>query len=228
MAGYCAKCGTKLRDGARFCPSCGATARQPSAPEQPATPPAAAPSTPAAAGPAAVAPSPFAAATSVAGTAGTIAAMGGSLTALPWQTIAAGEAPDVAGIVAAGSPLVQSAVRASIRQPAIALLVTSVLDLACALISGQPAALRMVGIRVGLSLVTAVLGMIAGSKPGPMRVVTGCFSIGSALVSTVSLGISVVAAATNPANLLPLLPTVVAQVSQLVMLVKTTIVSLKR
>ena len=152
--------------------------------------------------------------------------LGGALS-LPWQTFHTGQTPDVRSLVAAGAPLAQRAVVSSLRQPAIALLITAVLDLAIALISGQPAALQMAGLRAVLGIGTAVLGMVAGNKAGPLRKITGFASAGTGLVQLVSVLVTAVSGVMSPVRLLALVPSVISQLASLVMLAKTSITALR-
>jgi hypothetical protein len=147
---------------------------------------------------------------------------------LPWQTIVAGETPDVRRLVAAGAPLAQRAALASLRRPAIALLVTTLLDVFVALISPRPGAVTLVALRAVMGVGTAVLGMVVGRKAGALRQVTGAASILTGLVQTGSVLFTTFSAAISPAGLLGLIPTIVCQASSLVMLVKTAVVSLRR
>ncbi|HEY5275537.1 MAG TPA: zinc ribbon domain-containing protein [Coriobacteriia bacterium] len=213
-AAFCMKCGSPLEPGARFCMKCGAS-----------TPDAV---TAAGAGSGARAgASPAVIARQAMSVGGTVASMGGVLS-LPWQTIVAGETPDMRRLIAAGAPIAQRAVLASLRRPAIALLVTTLLDLAVALVTAQPGALKLVGLRAAMGVGTAVLGMIVGNKAGPLRQVTGAASMLTGLVQTGSMLFTAFSAAISPAGLLGLVPSIVSQASSLVMLVKTAIVSLKR
>jgi hypothetical protein len=211
---FCTRCGAPLRPGRAFCIKCGAPAR--TQPLAAAAPPAeahtiSAPNLAAAGGMAS-------AAMSVAGVAG----------AMPWQTIATGEPFDIERFLAAGAmPAAQAAVRASLRTPAIAMLVTSALDLAVALISGQPAALKMVGLRFGMAAVTSVFAMVAGSKAGGLRKVAGVSSMLTGLVQLGSMLYTSFSAIANPATSLMLVPSVISQLSTLVMSVKTAIVGLR-
>ena len=213
-AAFCMKCGSPLEPGARFCMKCGTP-----------TPDA---GTGAEAGPGApVGASPVVIARQAMRVGGTVASMGGVLS-LPWQTIVAGETPDVRRLVAAGAPIAQRAVLASLKRPALALLVTTLLDLAVALVTARPGALKLVGLRAAMGVGTAVLGMIVGSKAGPLRQLTGAASMLTGLVQTGSMLFTAFSAAISPVGLLGLVPSIVSQASSLVMLVKTAIVSFSR
>ncbi len=213
MAGYCTSCGSALRDNAAFCSVCGAAARKaPVANAGPDAPP-----------PRGITP----ASASIAGTVATISSMSGAVAALPWQTITTGEPVNVRAMLSAGSPLLQSAIRSSIRRPAIALLLTSLLDLAVALLSGQPAALRMVGIRVGMAAATSVVGIMAAGRGGALLKVTGWMSVLSAVVGLVSLLVTLWVGLANPVSILPLLPSLVSQAASLFLLLKTALIGLR-
>lgn len=214
-AGFCMKCGTPLDPAAAFCMRCGAPRADVARRAGSAT------------GGPTVAANPALIARQAMSTAGTAASMGGML-ALPWQTIVAGESPDIRSLVSAGAPIAQRVVMASLRRPAIALLVTTLLDLTVALISGRPGALWMVGLRIAMGVGTAALGMIVGSKGGVLRKITGVASIVTGLVQTGSLLFTAFSGAISPAGLLGLIPSILTQASSLVMLVKTAIVSLTR
>ena len=225
QATFCMKCGNPLDPEARFCRRCGAPRADVVQLGATATPAGAA-GEPAAAIPTAGA-SPAIVARQVMSTAGTVASMGGLLS-LPWQTIVVGESPDIRRLVSAGAPIAQRAVVASLKRPALALLVTTLLDLTVALISGRPGALWMVGLRTAMGVGTAVLGMIVGSKGGALRQFTGAASIATGLVQTGSLLLTAFSAAISPVGVLGLIPSILTQASSLVMLVKTAMVSLKR
>lgn len=216
---FCTKCGGALRPSATFCTRCGA----PVVVTEPLPQAAGAEGAPVA-GPQQ---SWAAQATSVAGqvqgmyaTANTAAGLAMSL---PWQTIAGNEPFDPKGFALAVAPAAQQAVRASLRRPAAALAITSALDLAVAYISGQPAAMQMALVRFGVAALTALLGMLAGSRGGPLAKLTGASSVVTALVQLVSFARTAFAGLSAPATLLPLLPSFVSQVSALVMAVKTAI-----
>ena len=220
-ATFCMKCGEPLEHGARFCMKCG----NPVVELAPAGDSSAAMPDPTA-GPSRAA-SAAIIARRTASIGGTAASMTGMLS-LPWQTIVAGETPDISRLVSAGAPIAQRVVIASLRRPAIALLVTTLLDVFVALISPRPGSLTLVALRAAMGLGTAVLGMIVGRKSGALRQVTGAASVLTGLVQTGSVLFTTFSAAVSPAGLLGLIPTIVCQASSLVMLVKTAIVSLRR
>lgn len=118
--------------------------------------------------------------------------------------------------------------RASLRRPAVALFVTTLLDLAVALVSAQPAAVKMVAVRAVMGLGTSLLGIIAGNKAGPLRKLTGAVGAVTGVVQTISALLTAVAAATTPGSLLTILPSVVSQLSSLAVLVKTSVVGLRK
>jgi hypothetical protein len=233
LASFCTKCGGPLDPAMRFCANCGAPRVDVTyvgtgavAGTGAATAPAGAPGAPGAQGVPA-APAPAVVALRAASVAGTVASMSGVLT-LPWQTIVAGEAPDVRRLVTAGAPIAQRAVMASLRRPALALLVTTTLDLVVALLSAQPGGLGLVVLRASMGAGTAVLGVIVGRTAGPLRKVTGAASFLTGLVQTGSMVLTAISAASSPGGLLGLVPSIVSQGSSLVMLVKTAVVSLRR
>jgi len=230
LASFCTKCGGPLDPAVRFCANCGAPRVDVTYVGTGAVAGTGAASAPAGAPGAQgvyAAPAPAVIALRAAGVAGTVASMSGVLT-LPWQTIVAGEAPDVRRLVAAGAPIAQRAVMASLRRPALALLVTTTLDVVVALVSAQPGGLGLVVLRASMGAGTAVLGVIVGRKAGPLRKVTGAASFLTGLVQTGSMVFTAISAASSPGGLLGLVPSIVSQGSSLVMLVKTAAVSLRR
>jgi hypothetical protein len=153
--------------------------------------------------------------------------MSGAL-ALPWQTFYTGQTPDTRALIAAGAPVAQRVVATTLRRPALALLVTTLLDATVAVLTGRPGAMWMIGLRVGMGLVTAVLGMAAGAKLGKMRQLTGIASTATGFVQIGSVLMTAFSGVVSPLRLLGLVPSIVAQLSSLVLLVKTAAVSLKR
>ncbi len=218
-ATYCTSCGNALPDGARFCVKCGAPRP---APRAASAAPAATPAPTHGAAP--IAADALGMARQAAGTAGTVASVAGGLS-LPWQTITAGQTPDLRALIAAGAPLAQRAVLASLRRPAIALLVTTALDVTVALVTQQPGAMRTVWLRAAMGVATAVLGLIAGSKAGPLRQATGIASALTGVVQTGAMLVTLFSSALSPVRLLGTVPALISQASSLTMLVKTALVS---
>lgn len=233
-AAFCMKCGSPLDPAVRFCAKCGAPSAEvvyPGAGTAPAVGRAPGAGGPASGAPGAGGPAaglgPVVTARRAVSAAGTVASMSGVLS-LPWQTIVAGEAPDLGRLVAAGAPIAQRAVIASLRRPALALLATTLLDVVVSLVTARPGGLWLVAIRASMGAGTAVLGIVAGRKAGPLRKVTGAASFITGLVQTGSMIFTASSAASSPAGLVGLIPSIVSQASSLVMLVKTTVVSLTR
>jgi hypothetical protein len=225
QATFCIKCGSPLDPAAHFCTKCGTPRADVGQADEAAD--FGAPVTAGSGGGPTFAANPAAIARQVASAAGMATSMAGAVS-LPWQTIVAGETPDIQKLVVAGAPIAQGAVRASLRRPAIALLVTTLLDVAVALVSGQPAALKLVGLRAAMGVGTAVLGMVVGSKAGRLRQLTGFASALTGLVQTGSILFMMFSRASSPTGWLGLVPSLVTQLSALAMMVKTAVVSLKR
>ena len=246
---FCMQCGAPVAPGSGFCMQCGAHVLGPDAPVAGAL----GTGSPDAAAGVVAQPVPSNSAGSalqgaaaaygqVARYGGLAMGAGGLATALPWHTVAGHPQPlDISRLISSGTPAAQAAVRATVRRPAIALLVTSVLDLGVALLSGQPAALRLVGVRFAMAAITAVLGIAASRKTGGkagaspaatgarsgLRKATGVFSIATGVVQLGSMLWTSVSGIAHPASLLMLVPSIISQVSALVMSVKTAIVGLK-
>jgi hypothetical protein len=216
QAMFCIKCGSPLDPAARFCMKCGMPRADVGSADGGSR-----------GGDPAFAANPAVIARQAASAAGMATSMAGAVS-LPWQTIVAGETPDIRRLVVAGAPIAQGAVRSSLRSPAIALLVTTLLDVAVALVAGQPAALKLVGLRAAMGIGTAVLGMVVGSRAGRLRQLTGLASALTGLVQTGSILFMMFSSAVSPTGLLGLVPSLVTQLSALVMMVKTAAVSLKR
>jgi hypothetical protein len=224
---FCIGCGAPLDPAARFCTKCGTPRADVGTGHDSAGSAAVEAAGTAGGGGPAFAANPAVMARQAASAAGMASSMAGAVS-LPWQTIVAGETPDIRKLVVAGAPIAQGAVRASLRRPAIALLVTTLLDVAVALVSGQPAALKLVGLRAAMGVGTAVLGMVVGSRAGRLRQLTGFASALTGLVQTGSILFMMFSRASGPTGWLGLVPSLVTQLSALAMMVKTAVVSLKR
>lgn len=220
---YCTSCGQPLKSGASFCSRCGAKVRSDAV-------------APAANARTAAAPTSLAETVrrtqQMVGTTASIAGVAGSVGALGWQTVVKGERPDLSQFLARGvAPVAQQVVRRSIRRPAVALIVTTLLDAFVAWVTGQPAALTASGLRLASGLGTGLLGMITGKRGGVLRAITG---IGS-LVTTALQGYNAVAlllaAVGRGTSLLSLIPSIVSTASVIfvgVRLAITTFRSLRR
>jgi hypothetical protein len=146
----------------------------------------------------------------------------------PWSAVVGGQA-DVGQLAKRWVPtLVAALPRPSLRVPALSLLFSVSLDLFAAFISGQPAALQMAGIRALLGIATALLGLLAGRRGGFLRYATTAMSAVTSLVMLTSLGRVLLAAPSNPAGWLPLIPTIVCQIASMVALVKTIMLAVKK
>lgn len=207
-APFCGHCGRPFADGAAFCGACGRPrgtlpqdAPRPAPPAAPARPPAAPALAPAASG---------------------------LVGALPWQTVLAGQRPDVGAFLArAGASAASAAVRASLRRPAVALVVTTALDLAVAALAG-PAALQAAWPRALAGLVTSGLGIAAGSRGGWVRTLAGLAGVVATLAGLGSVGSALLAAADAGADPVTLLPQLVTMASSLVVAARTATLALRR
>jgi len=209
---FCTKCGTPLAAGARFCTKCGAPA-----PEAAAQPPATPHPTSVAA--------TLATARTAASYAGTVASVGG----LGWQTVVKGQPPDMAQFLTrAGVPVAQQVVRRSIRRPAVALIITTLLDTFVAWISGQPAALAAAGMRLAMGVGTGVLGMFVGKRGGFFRVVVGIGSVITTALQGYNAVVMLLAAIARQAPLLQLIPSIVSTASVIFVAVRMAITTFRR
>jgi hypothetical protein len=220
---FCNQCGTPFVEAAAFCSKCGAS--RPAITAASTAPPGgavASTATPAAA-------ATFAAPVFSAATIGGLAGAGALATALPWQTIVAGETPDLrAMLAAAASPAARSVVQASLRSPGVSLAVTTTLDLVVAGLSGGAGALTAALPRAVAGGVSALLAIVTGRKGGAMRTVTGIVSLVTALVQAGSLLVTLIGGLLGGASLLTVAPMALATGSALTMAVKTASVALRR
>lgn len=228
-SGFCTKCGTPFKGQGQFCTSCGATRSQGAqgagsvTPAPVASAPAPTP-TPTAAPVASVAST-----ASVASFAGAVAGTASMAAGLPWQTIVAGQTPDLSAMLSrAAMPAAQKVVRRSLRRPGLSMAATTVLDLFVAGISGGPVALAAAVPRALGGGLTSLLSMITGTKGGALRGLTGAVSLITALVQVVSLGGTLIGGFADGAPLLSLLPMAIAMGSALIMALKTASVALRR
>lgn len=217
---FCTSCGSAFTGSESYCTACGASrgeARAASASVAPA------PTLTQQAGHAAgTARQTYGAVTQMAGAAGMAAA-------LPWQTIVAGETPDLRGMLSrVAMPGARTLVQRSLKKPGLAMAVTTALDLVVAGLSGGGSALVGALPRVLAGGATALLSLVTGSKGGTLRSVTGFVSLGTALVQVVSLGITLIGAVRTGMPALSMLSMAVAMTSALTMAMKTASVALRR
>lgn len=219
-ARFCTKCGTPLAGGARFCTKCGAPTPK-GAVQAPAAPPPDAAGSP---HPTSVA-ATIATARTAASYAGTVASVGG----LGWQTVVKGQSPDMAQFLTrAGVPVAQQVVRRSIRRPAVALIITTLLDTFIAWISGQPAALAAAGMRLAMGVGTGVLGMFVGKRGGFFRIVVGIGSVVTTALQGYNAAVMLLSAIARQAPLLQLIPSIVSTASVIFVAVRMAITTFKR
>jgi hypothetical protein len=209
---YCTSCGTKIAPNDRFCTGCGAP-RQASA--------------------AAQAPTFAQQAGQTARTArqayGAVAQVAGMTAGLPWQTIVAGETPDLRAMLSrVAVPGARTLVQRSLKKPGLAMAVTTGLDLLVAGLSGGGSALVGALPRVLAGGTTALLSLITGSKGGALRGLTGVVSLITALIQVVSLGVTLIGGVRSGMPILSMLSMAVAMASALTMAVKTASVALRR
>lgn len=217
---FCTSCGSAFTGSESYCTACGAPrgeARTASATA------AAAPTLVQQAGHAAgTARHAYGAVAQVAGAAGMAAS-------LPWQTIVAGETPDLRGMLSrVAMPGARTLVQRSLKKPGLAMAVTTALDLVVAGLSGGGGALVGALPRLLAGGTTALLSLVTGSKGGALRSVTGFVSLGTALVQAVSLVLTLVSGIRTGMPLLSTLSMVVAIASALTMAIKTASVALRR
>lgn len=218
--GFCTRCGTRFKGPEPFCTICG-TPRERAAAAQPAD---------SAPGPTFVAQAGQAAQTAqrAYGAVAQMAGVAGMGVALPWQTVAGGQQPDIRGFLAAAAlPAAQGAIRASLKRPGLAMAVTTTLDLIVSGITrGWPGVLGALP-RFLLGGATALFSLVTGSKGGPLRKLTGAVSGVTAVVQLGFTGYTLVVGVLGGTSALLLLPQVIAMVSSLVLAVKTALTALK-
>jgi len=192
-------------------------------PPPPPPPPPASPPPPPAAGPR----PPAATATA---TVGRATSMVGALSAgagLPWQTIVGDQAPDVKALLArTGAPLAQQAVRRSLRNPGLALLVTTALDLFVVWVTAGPVAVEEALPRVAAGAATALLSLLVGSRGGPLRALAGLSSVVTAGLQVAALA-SALMAALETGDVVAVAPMALAMASALTTAVKTAAVAFR-
>jgi len=212
---YCTACGTPITGSDRFCTKCG-TPRQ--APTTAQTPTLAQQTGQAAQ-----------TARQAYGAVAQVAAVGGMAASLPWQTIVAGETPDLRAMLSrVAVPGARTLAQRSLKKPGLAMAATAVLDLFVAGMSGGGSALIGALPRVFAGGTTALLSLITGTKGGALRGITGVVSLVTALIQVVSLGITLVGGLRGGMPLLSTLSMGVAMASALTMAVKTASVALRR
>lgn len=211
--GYCTRCGTPIANTDRFCTRCGAPRQAPAAAPAPAQRAGQAVQT----------------AQRAYGTVAQVAGVAGMAAGLPWQTIVAGETPDLRAMLSqVAVPGARTLVQRSLRKPGLAMAVTTALDLIVVGISGGGPALVGALPRVLAGGTTALLSLVTGSKGGALRSLTGVVSLGTALVQLVSLVLALVAGVRSGMPALSLLSMAVAIASALTMAIKTASVALRR
>mgnify|MGYP001029592974 FL=1 len=214
-AEYCTHCGTPIAHTDRFCTRCGTPRQTPTTAQTPTL----------------VQQTGQAAQTArqAYGTVAQVAGAAGMAAALPWQTIAAGETPDLRAMLSGvAMPGARTLVQRSLKRPGLAMAVTTVLDLAVAGLSGGTGALVGALPRVLAGGTTALLSIITGSKGGALRGLTGFVSLGTALVQVVSLALTLIGGIRSGTPALSLIPMAVAIASALTMAIKTASVALRR
>lgn len=207
-ASFCGHCGRPFAEGAAFCGSCGRPRGALAPGDRAVAPPRPAPARPA--------------------PVGIALAASGLVGALPWQTVLAGQRPDVGAFLArTGVSAASATVRTSLRRPALALIITTALDLVVATLTG-PAALQAASPRALAGLVTSGLGMAAGSRGGLLRTLAGLAGLIATLVGLGSVGSALLTAADTGAGLVTLLPQVVTMGSSLAVAARSATLALRR
>jgi hypothetical protein len=201
--GFCTACGAGFVGDEAFCTKCGAPRQQAGAAAQTAR--------------------------QAYGAVAQVAAVGGMAASLPWQTIVAGETPDLRGMLSrVAMPGARTLAQRSLKKPGLAMAITTALDLFVAGVSGGPGALVGALPRAFAGGTTALLSLITGTKGGALRTVTGVVSLGAALVQVISLLLTLVSGLRGGAPVLSTLSMAVAITSTLTMSVKTASVALRR
>ena len=163
-------------------------------------------------------------------TVGRATSLAGALTAgagLPWQTIVGNQAPDLKALLArTGAPLAQQAVRRSLRNPGLALLVTTALDLFVVWVTAGPVAVEEAFPRVAAGAATALLSLLVGSRGGPLRGLAGLSSVVTAGLQVASLA-SALMAALDTGDVVAVAPMALAMASALTTAVKTAAVAFR-
>ena len=191
-------------------------------------PPSAAPPPPPVTPPPPAAPRPSTATATA--TVGRATSLAGALTAgagLPWQTIVGNQAPDLKALLArTGAPLAQQAVRRSLRNPGLALLVTTALDLFVVWVTAGPVAVEEAFPRVAAGAATALLSLLVGSRGGPLRGLAGLSSVVTAGLQVASLA-SALMAALDTGDVVAVAPMALAMASALTTAVRTAAVAFR-
>lgn len=233
---FCTKCGARLTPGASFCTACGTPVPAEKPPAQAPAAAAAAPALVPAPAPS-PAPTPSAAAspvartsTFVASTAGAVGQAQGAFAAasaaasLPWTTVRGSAPIDTRELLSRALPALATTLpRPNLRIPALSILVTLAMDVGIALLRGGPIGWPLLATRLVTGLATSAFGLVAGGKAGMARKLTGIASVVFGVVQLVSLASGALAVARTPIQLLPLLPSLVAVVSGLVLSVSTAV-----
>lgn len=128
----------------------------------------------------------------------------------------------------AGAPVAQQIVRRSVRKPAVALMITTLLDLFVGWVMGQPAALAAAGLRLATGVGTGLLGLIVGKRGGFFRVLVGIGSLATTVVQGYAALSLLIAAVARQAPLLQLIPPLVSTASVLFVAVRMAIVTFRQ
>lgn len=166
-------------------------------------------------------------------TAQAAASYAGAASALPWQTVVAGQAPDIGMFVRhagvpTGTGVASRLIHRSIRKPALALVFTTLLDAIVTIVSGQPAALSGLAARFSTGSGTGLLGLLVGKRGGFGRALVGIGSIATAVLQLYNAGSILLAALGADAGFLSLLPSLISTVSVIVVATKTILMSFRR
>jgi len=148
---------------------------------------------------------------------------------LPWQTIIAGETPDLRTMLAsAAAPAARRVLQSSLRTPGLSLAATTALDLIVAALSGGASAVSAAIPRVVAGGLTVALALMTGSKGGALRSITGVAATVTALVQMGSLLLTLIDGFRGGASLMTLAPMAVATASALTMAARTASMALRR